>query len=109
MTVLVCPACGRENREGKYCSVCGCYLPRLFTEERPDHRSDFPAVQLRSRIGSVVGRPTNTDALLIEQIGRLEQLLSEYDEARVKVVYDIAKADLADLLRAGVPWSWAGK
>jgi hypothetical protein len=62
-------------------------------------------VQFSSRIGSVVGRPTNTDALLIEQIVRLEQLLSEYDEARVKAVYDIAKADSADHLRAGVPWS----
>lgn len=89
MTVLVCPACGREEtRKARHCAACGCYLPPLLEEERKPQ-------PIERRIGSVAGRPTNTDAVL------LEQQLTESYTARVDAMYRIAMADWDDHLRAG--------
>ena len=106
MTVLVCPACGKEEtRKAKHCAACGCYLPPLLEEERKPQ-------PIERRIGSVAGRPTNTDAVLIEQLLResyaaplIEQQLTESYTARVDAMYRIAMADWDDHLRAGAPES----
>ena len=95
MTVYICPACGRENREGKYCSVCGCYLPRLFAEERQPERIDLS--NLPTQVW-VRGRPTNLDAMIYEEI------LKESYTARLAAMYRVAMDDWDDHIRAGEPW-----
>ena len=67
VTVYVCPACGEQNREGRYCAKCGCYLPPLLAEERSPYWSNLSDLRAEIR-----GRPLNTDALLDARIAACE-------------------------------------